>query len=218
MKFSFSRSELNNWKARLTERLVELYMKQGLMPKLKMEEGWDLIVYLTPAWFSTLEDEELMPCLSYQEQAFFLSNNLIPTAELLGDFKNITRTLSNAPDGFLFKLRKIRKSKTLRDVKEMRLNFAGDFTLGRLGFTSDTYRNMMQQSFPVVEGEIEVVEVKSGKARLASNQIKSYADVLRKGYPLRYFHVEIISFEKNQFEIREKLITSLRAFKSLGLT
>jgi hypothetical protein len=76
---------------------------------------------------------------------------------------------------------------------------------------------MMRRSFPVVEGEIEIVEVKSGTARLASNQIKSYTDVLRKGYPLRYFHVEIISFERNQFEIKEKLITDPREFKLQSL-
>jgi hypothetical protein len=71
-----------------------------------------------------------MPSLSYQEQTFFVSNNLIPTTELLRDFKDITRTLSNVPDGFLFKLKKTGKSKILRDVKEMRLNFAGDFRIG----------------------------------------------------------------------------------------
>jgi hypothetical protein len=235
IKFSFARNELNNWKAKITERLAELYMAQSLMPKLKIEDGWDLVICLTSPWFTTSKDEELMPWLSYQKQTFFVSNNLIPTTKLLRDFKDITRTLSNVPDGFLFKLKKTGESKILRDVKEMRLNFAGDFRIGsgyhnpqelmekgyvlqdESDFTSDAYRKMMYQSFPVVEGEIEIVEVKSGTARLASNQVKSYTDVLRKGYPLRYLHVEIISFEKNQFEIKEKLITSPRELKTLGL-
>ena len=216
MRFSFSRNELSNWKARITERLVELYMEQSLMPKLRVEEAWDLTVYLTHAWFSSVRTLKQMPWLSYQEQAFFLSNNLIPTAELLGDFKNLTRTLSNVPDGFLFKLKKIGKSRILRNVKEMRLDFTGYFELGVPRFTSDKYRNMMQEKLPVVAGEIEIVEVKSGTARLASSQIKSYTDVLRKGYSLRYIHVEIISSERNQFEIDEKLITEPKDLKSLG--
>jgi len=221
IRYAFSRNELSNWKARITERLVELYIKQRLMPKLMKQEDWDLMIYLTSAWFSTSKDEELMPCLSYQEQAFFLSNNLIPTAELLGDFKNITRTLSNVPDGFFFKLKKVGKSRILRNVKEMRLDSAIDFTLGRLNFTSGKYRNMMQERLPVVSGEIEIVEVKSGTARLASNQIKSYTDVLRRGYPLRYFYVDFISFELNEFELEERLFTTpneLTTFSTKGKT
>ncbi len=44
MKYSFRPSELNNWKARITERLVSLYISNQLMPRLR-KEGFDLIYF-----------------------------------------------------------------------------------------------------------------------------------------------------------------------------
>ena len=58
----------------------------------------------------------------------------------------------------------------------------------------------------MVNGEIEVVEIKSDKGFLAQNQIRSYVNVVKNGYTLRLFHVKIVSFKGNQFEIREKII------------
>ena len=58
----------------------------------------------------------------------------------------------------------------------------------------------------MVNGEIEVVEIKSDKGFLAQNQIRSYVNVVKNGYTLRLFNIKIVSFKWNQFEIREKII------------
>jgi hypothetical protein len=55
---------------------------------------------------------------------------------------------------------------------------------------------------------VEVVEVKTGKGFLPPSQIESYTNIVKKGYRLRYFQVDIVSFERNQFEIREELVTT----------
>ena len=47
MKYSFHPKELNNWKARITERLVQLYINHDLIPKLK-KEWFELIVWTNP--------------------------------------------------------------------------------------------------------------------------------------------------------------------------
>jgi hypothetical protein len=64
------------------------------------------------------------------------------------------------------------------------------------------------EQLPIVEGEIEIVEIKTGKAIIPSQQMISYRKVLEERYFLRFFHVNIISFEKNEFEIEEKLVTT----------
>ena len=68
-----------------------------------------------------------------------------------------------------------------------------------------------------MEGEIEVVEVKTGKAIIPSYQMANYRKVLEEGYFLRFFHVNIISFEKNEFEIEEKLVTTPEELEAVQL-
>lgn len=69
--------------------------------------------------------------------------------------------------------------------------------------------------FPEVDGEIEVIEVKSDKAHLQAKQRENYAKLTAIGYPLRFFSVKIVCFEKNQFEVKEKLFTSPNEVKEM---
>lgn len=73
-------------------------------------------------------------------------------------------------------------------------------------------RQLQQVVTPEVNGKIEIVEVKTGKAYLPSNQRESYLAALRSGFHLRIFHVEIVSLSENRFEIREKLVKTEREF------
>lgn len=45
MKYSLSPKELNNWKARITERLVQNYVEELLIPSLKEKQGWSEVVF-----------------------------------------------------------------------------------------------------------------------------------------------------------------------------
>ena len=228
-RFSLSPKELNGWKASLTERLVECYIEQRLIPRLKSQEGLEIVIFSTFTWFSVPDSQGFNPDFK-NERVFFLSNGLLPTNELLHNFETLTKTLENVPDGFLLKLKRTGESKPLRDgISEMglqtmrstrstlmsRLHQVGNIdnvkgsgyaVVREIGF--DAEECDFNQQLPVVKGSIEVVEVKSGKGNLASNQVQSYINVVKMGFPLRFFKVEIIDFKENQFEIRERLITN----------
>jgi len=228
MKYSLSRGELNNWKARITKRLVEHYFEENLVPRLK-KEGWDFIILTSYAWFSFQEIDNFI-----NERVFFLYNGLLPTPKLLRSFEKLTETLENAPDGFLVKLKNTGKSKSLKTgIAEMGMKFVS-YSFGahsysevnnlkKLGYaierglSFDVDKHDQNELLPIVDGEIEVVEVKTGKSNLPPNQKRSYSKIIQEGYVLRFFHVNIISFENNEFEIEEKVITSPTELTSLPL-
>ena len=246
MKFSLSPKELNNWKARITERLIEYYFEQNLIPKLKQEEGWDTLLVISCPWFTTegssfqLEFNEIFQL----ERLVFLSNGLLPRAELLSNFDELTRTLRNVPDGFLVKLKKTGESKSLKDGmaemglrKSLRVSHGNILmksrfeleleqkhyfkTLNEHGYAIEKFlrfdveKHDENEQFLVVDGEIEVIEVKAGKGFIPPSQKESYRAILEKGYSLRYFHVDIVSFERNHFEIEEKLIRNPNELEGL---
>lgn len=243
MKYSFNRKEMNNWKARITERLIECYIEDVLIPSLK-RESWDIVIYSTATWFSVPDSEGFNPDFR-NEKIFFLSNGLLPTSKLLKHFEKLTSALENCPDGFLIKLRKTGESKKLKDgMVELGLKFykGYGYSYGRLEtsetelhrthaiaslkergyaivkslhFTTDEHDK--DELFPIVDGEVEVAEVKSDKATLPPHQKRSYGNILREGYVLHFFHVNIVSFEKNEFEIEEKLLTNPNELRTFSL-
>lgn len=55
VRYSFGPKELNNWKGRITERLVQCYIEGILAPRLR-EEGFDLVFFDTiPAPLNLVE-------------------------------------------------------------------------------------------------------------------------------------------------------------------
>ena len=239
LRFSFNPRELSGWKARITERLAECYIEKNLIPKLKREEGWDIVIFSTLTWFSVPDSLGFNPDFK-DEKLFFLANRLLPRHELLNNFKELTKTLSNWPDGFLIKLRKTGGSKTLKDgmvemgLKPLRSSICLSSIASRAESLQERYLDTLKEhgyaiekslsfdsekheeneQLPIVDGEIEIVEVKSGKGNLARNQIESYTEVVKKGFTLRFFLVNTISFERNEFEIKEKLIRDPNEIKT----
>jgi len=218
IKYSFNHSEINNWKGRITERLIECYINDVLIPTLR-KQGWDEAIFSPHAWFGDEIEEnkhrpdkwKLFPV--HMEVRFLVTKGLFPTRQFLTVFKKLTNLLENAPDGFLIKIKKTRKTKPLKEaIKE--------FQLDRWVVSSCDYRERDENEIlSVVDGDIEVVEIKSDKATLPSRQKRSYENILREGYVLRFFHVNIVSFEKNEFEIEEKLLTApneLKTFPTKG--
>ncbi len=58
--------------------------------------------------------------------------------------------------------------------------------------------------FPIVDGDLEVVEIKCGRqARLSSKQKETYNNLIAKGVPLRMIKVRIVSFDLNRFLVEE---------------
>ena len=122
VKYSLVWTELNNFKARLTERLVKRYIEKILIPALR-EEGWNQIIFTPDAWFGDeIEQNKNRPkhmqIFLNPEQKFFIANGLYPTEELLKSFKKLTKVLEHTPDGFLVKVRKTEQTKRLKEALE----------------------------------------------------------------------------------------------------
>ena len=217
VKYGFHRTELNNFQAGLTEKLVKRYVKKTLIPELR-EQGWDAVIYVEQSPFQPQLDDSEPPerqgFWSKNEERVLVAEGLCPTRAFLRMFKKLTRVLEHSPDGFLLKLRKTGKTKSLGETLE-ELKLTGGWSIGRYRYNcSDHDKN---QQLPIVNGEVELVEVKSGKAILHECQVKDYKKSLKQKFALRYFHVNILSFEKNVFEIEEKLITTIEELETVQL-
>lgn len=211
MKYSLHWTDINRFKGKITEMLVRRYIEKVLVNALK-EEGWDQIIFTPNAWFGDEIEQnknrpEHMQIFWKFEEELFVRNSLCPTKELLKSFKRLASLLENTPDGFLAKLRKTTQTKQLKDTFK-------DLGLKNRGWSSD---HEDKELLPIVEGEIEIVEIKTGKAIIPSHQMISYRKVLDEKYALRFFHVNIISFEKNEFEIEEKLVTTPEELEAVQL-
>ena len=193
----------NPQKGRLGERLVELYVNDELIPSLKKDEGWTDIVY-TEAFFksprSPVFPESLRKFEEEREARLILTNGFCPTKEFLEYFRKLTSSLSNIPDGFLIKMKRTGIYKTVKEaVEEFEVTCNARFE----DINGNPVLKVPKKNtrLPVVNGEIEVVEVKSGKSYTL--QVPSYKNALANGYHLRLFKVDL-----NSFEIREKLMLS----------
>ena len=75
----------------------------------------------------------------------------------------------------------------------------------------------MPDLIPIVNGDIEIIEVKTGKANIPPYQQKNYRQVVKNGFTFRYFHVDIVTLNENHFEVEEKLLTNPEEVKSFPL-
>jgi len=219
MKYSFKQRDmrsLKKWKGEVTESLVKCYIKDILIPRFK-EEGWFRVLFLVnipmylfmdyiPAYgqnYLSLSSElakRLPKDLTHNQLNFlrdkfgliktlFHEKNIHPCQELLKNFEKLCILLNNAPDGFLIKTNKI-GSETIAEKK---------------------------RKIPIVDGEIEVIEVKADKGKLNRAQKDQYSTLVKNGYPLHLFHVSIISVGGNSFEVKDKLLTTVEEIEK-GVT
>jgi hypothetical protein len=208
MKYSFNRSDFRNLIGSVGERLVQRYIEESIIPTLL--QNWDAAIF-TSAWFGDdIEANKNVPSCERiywrREEKFFISHGFCPTRKFLEKFRLLTKLLENSPDGFLVMIKKTNTFKTLKDaLEELQLSKTIQWSYGSNTF--DRSKHNDNERLAVVDGEIEVVEVKSGKSNLPTHQQKSYRSILKEGFQLRFFHVDVSSMAKNEFEIQEKLLT-----------
>ena len=222
MKYSFKQQDLSNWKGRVTESLTRSYIRDVLSPKLK-KEGWDEILFLQDIHLR-IPARPLEELPSYKQRFYrdkfmsikviLLSKGVYPDQEFLDKCEKVNGILEHLPDGFLLKLRKTGEMKQMKDlisdigIGEWRWKWGNWFEeIDEIGFSTREVDETTE--IPIVTGEIEIVEVKSDKGRLGKVQREGYTNLVRYGYPLRLFHVSIVSFDRNHFEIKEKLIRTV---------
>jgi hypothetical protein len=204
---------VKKWKGEITERLVRCYIKDVLIPKLE-NEGWfrvlyfeNIPLYLAMEMFPVYGQSYLSLSSELAKRPFkeltqnqrnylrdkfglirsrFHEKNIHPCQELLNSLEKLCILLNHSPDGFLLKTNKTGKKEVI--VEKAR-------------------------EIPVVDGKIEVIEVKADKGKLSRVQKEGYSYLSKKGYPLRLFHVRIISLDNNQFDVKEKLLTTSEEIK-----
>lgn len=247
------------WKGRIAERLVKLYIRDTLIPKLRREESefifWDnpplplseVVCALLEGNKRKIDWEEAynelviahtvdnvsgerrnVRDLPEKERKFyieqwkrdkkvdakrvriearvlFLKKGLYPNSELYHNTIRLLSLLEVTTDGILFKLN---KTGEVIDRKKALSGMKGN---------TNILLNELPEKIPIVSGDIEVIEIKLGKSNLRPHQKRSYRNIIQEGYGFRFFHVNIISFARNEFEIREKLLTNPSELKSFPL-
>ncbi len=99
-------------------------------------------------------------------------------------------------DGLLLKLRETGRARKLK----------GSECPGIAGLRIDaSRRNGDVLEFPVVDGDLEVFEIKCGRqAKLMARQKETYNNLIAKDVPLRMVKVRIVSFDRNKFLVEER--------------
>ena len=222
MKYSLKQQDLNNWKGHITENLTRCYIRDVLVPKLE-KEGWDKVIFMQnipmrihtrPLGELSSDKQEYYHDKFMNIKIILLSKEVYPTQELLEMCEQVNSFLKHIPDGFLFKLKRIGKMMQMKDiVSEVGISrwfwkWENQYEkIDEVQFSTEKVD--YSKEFPVVTGEIETVEVKSDKGELSRIQKDEYANLVKNGYPLRLFHVEIVSFDNNHFEVKQKLIRTV---------
>lgn len=201
MKYSFNPKEFIHWKARITERIAEHYISDIVISKLK-KAGWNH-VFLVPGWSNKLVTRQPRNFLEVESRFYISCGSLVR----LDPEKALRKFFS---DNFLSPSDELLKR--FQKLHEL-LETHPDFFLIKVKRT----QARRKEEISVVDGEIEVVEVKSDKTPLPPHQKRSYGKIIREGYVLRFINVDTISFEENEFEIEEKLLTSPDDLKTLPL-
>ena len=259
MKYSLHPKELSVWKGRIAERLVKLYIKDVLIPKLEKEFDIVFLEFTSSGPFSDFLPLSFVDCALLRKEkidwekawketdvrlfdesgkemplvgrryklemerwknehvdnvkrgiprrikGIFLKRGVFPSLDMYDNTINLMSLLEVATDGIFFKLN---KTGEVIDRKK---------ALSRMKDNTNILLNEPPEKIPIVSGDIEVIEIKLGKSNLPPHQKRSYRNIIQEGYCLRFFRVNIVSFVRNEFEIREKLLTNPNELKSFPL-
>lgn len=187
-------------RGRLGEKMVECYINDDLIPSLKKTEGWTDIIY-TKALMKATYTQDFQDFIKFEEEKqtrLILSNEFYPTKDFADYFNKLIDSLSNTADGFLIKMKRRGTFKTVKEAIE-------EYDLASKIQLEDLQGNLLLQlpnedeKLPVVNGEIEVVEVKTGVGNRL--QVNSYRNSVANGYPLRLFKIDL-----KESSILEKVI------------
>ena len=189
--------ELNILKGVIGEHLARSFIRNTLAPKLVDEEKWDHVVFSRNDYKQSLKawNEKLF---SYDHfRGDFYVHGFYANRQLLSRYAMVVGVLARnhcTPDGLLLKLREKGRKRRVRK---------------NTGLFDSWVRNKSEKhddvaEYAVVDGDMEVVEIKCGRnAKLMKKQKETYNDLVWKGVPLRMVKVRIVSFDRNKFLVQE---------------
>ncbi|MDH5732384.1 MAG: hypothetical protein OEY88_01185 [Candidatus Bathyarchaeota archaeon] len=199
MEYQFRPLEWNSLKGVIGEQIARSFIRTQLAPRLITKEGWNTVVLSTNdyrrhrgAW-----NEKLFRFDHFRED--FIVHGVCADTMLLSKYAMVIGVLGQnqcTPDGLLLKLRETGRTKRWKksacpSIAELRIR------------NSPKYGSFFE--FPIVEGDLEVVEIKCGRnAKLMGKQKETYNNLIAKGVPLRMVNVRIISFDRNKFLVEER--------------
>jgi len=192
----------------------QCYINNKPIPSLKRTEEQTDYTAVTMAWFkvtypqkdyqdfikseeekqtwrnATCSQKDYQDYIKFVEEKqtrLLLANGFYPTKEFVYYFNKLVDSLSNRPDGFLIKMKRTgRYGKIKEAIEEHTLTSK----LQLEDLIGNRYLELPNEDkiLPVVDGKIEVVEVKTGVGNL---QVNSYRNAVANGYPLRLFKVDL---------------------------
>ncbi|UCD96209.1 MAG: hypothetical protein JSV35_06870 [Candidatus Bathyarchaeota archaeon] len=204
MLYQFKQLEHNGLKGTIGEQLARRFIRHILTPKIVKEEGWSHVVYSRNDYkqhkkHTLLWTRKLFTFDEFRED--FLLHGFYATQQLLTKYAQVVAVLIQnhcTPDGLLIKLKETGRKKKI-DERTTRF-------LETRGLNCDEQRNT---HVPIVNGELEIIEVKSGRnPNLMDKQRQTYSDLIINGCPLRLIRVRIVSFDRNQFLVEESKFTN----------
>lgn len=198
VEYHFKTLELNILKGVIGEHLARSFIRNTLAPKLVKEEGWNHVL-LSQNDYRQHKGTWIKKLFKFDSlREDFVVHGFYANTKLLSRYAQVAGVLVKnhcTPDGLLMKLRltgKARKLKKSSCPKAASLRIDASHRCGDI------------LEFPVVDGNLEVVEIKCGrKAKLMDKQKKTYNDLIAKGIPLRMINVRIVSFDLNRFLVEE---------------
>lgn len=198
MEYKFRTVELNGIKGSIGEQLARSFIRNKLAPKLVAEEGWDHVLLSRNDYKENLGawNQKLFSFERFRDD--FLVHGFYADMKLLSKYAETVGVLVKnhcTPDGLLFKLRETgQKHKVKESLSKSRL----DNRLPKCAHEA-------VEKFPVVGGELEIVEIKCGRsARLMSKQKEAYNNLIAKYVPLRMIKVRIVSLDLNRFIVEQR--------------
>jgi hypothetical protein len=198
LEYKFKPFAYNSLKGAIGEHLARSFIRDYLATELVELENWDHVVlsnndYKRHAW---TRNRNLFSYDKFRQD--FIAHGFYGKKEILCKYASAVSILEQnhcTPDGLLLKLHETGKKKKL----------------DRKAFTSTPWLHVNGQQknrscfeLPIVDGDLEIVEVKCGRnARLNDKQKKAYNDLIAKSIPLRMVRVRFVSFDLNRFLVEE---------------
>lgn len=199
MEYKFKTLEHNGLRGKIGEQVAKSFVRNVLAAKLVKEEQWDHVVLSNNDYKQRprSSNTKLFTYDSFRED--FVATGFSADTRLLSKYASTVSILERnhcTPDGLLLKMKETDKT---RRVKESECRFSIRLHLKQLQRDGGCF------ILPVVDGDLEVVEVKCGRsAKLLDKQKETYNDLIAKGVPLRMIKVRIVSFDLNRFLVEER--------------
>jgi hypothetical protein len=199
MEYKFKSLEYNGLRGKIGELVARSFVRSVLAPRLMKEELWDHVILSNNAYKQRARSRntKLFDYDRFRED--FFASGFSAEAKLLSKYANTVGILERnhcTPDGLLLKLKDAGRAKR---VKQSECPFSARLHV------NDSQRDGGCFVLPVVDGDVEVVEMKCGRsAKLLDKQKETYNDLIARGVPLRLVRVRIVSFDLNRFLVEER--------------